>query len=414
MPVVSPSPLENRIAQAESPLSRIPDSWPSPQLEATIAASRSFFAGKRCLITGAFGFVGGHLARALHAAGAEVSALDCDTAPQRGSQLNVVGLRRELTVIEGDITCLEIMQHVVHEGRFDFIFHLAAGATTIEKAMKDPYGTIVANAMGFVNMAEAARSLPAAHRPVVIYSSTDKVYGEAEELPYIEEKTDLGAVGVYDAAKLAADIFAQTYHKALGVPTTVLRMCNLFGPYDYNFNYRLIPKAMRNIFRDNEALELYFNALEHFRDYLYVEDAVRAFLHLARHENCQGRVYNLPGTHYAATPDVLRDIIETVSYMQEQEMHTNPDSAFATLRWNRSIRIAPSDASVVVIAKQHLDGTRIGQEAGFEPQISFREALRRTILFYQWHFTQTREAHHREDLAHTARTSSRRLTAMKP
>ncbi|RYD99032.1 MAG: SDR family oxidoreductase, partial [Sphingobacteriales bacterium] len=151
--------------------------------------------------------------------------------------------------------------------------------------------------MGFVNLAEGARLLPADERPTVIYSSTDKVYGEHEILPYTEDH-GLGGVGVYDAAKLCADILASTYDKALGVPTIVLRMCNIYGPYDFNFDYRLIPKTMRNIFRDGEAPELYMNSVEHFRDYLFVEDAVRAYFHIARCTNCQGRVYNLPGAGY--------------------------------------------------------------------------------------------------------------------
>src|SRR5690606_35931357 len=131
---------------------------------------------------------------------------------------------------------------------------------------------------------EAVRLLPAEQRPVIIYSSTDKVYGEAEILPYTENSL-LGGVGVYDAAKLAADIFAGTYDKALGVSTIVLRMCNLFGPYDFNCDYRLIPKALRNILRDGRAPELYSASQEHFRDYCYVEDAVRAFLLLAQRES---------------------------------------------------------------------------------------------------------------------------------
>ena len=199
------------------------------------------------------------------------------------------------------------------------------------------------------------------------------------------KKTNLGGVGVYDAAKLSADIFAATYHKALGVPTIVLRMCNLFGPYDFNIDYRLIPKAMRNVFRDREAPELYLNALEHFRDYLFVEDAARAFIHLARNEKCRGRVYNLPGAHYAATPDVLREVVETVGTMQDE---APPEGVFAQHRWDRGIRTVPSDPSLIVISKQHLDGSRIGREAGFFPATDFYDGVRRTIEFYRWYFLQ--------------------------
>ena len=362
---------------------RIPDSWPGAALAETIAQSRDSFAGKRVLVTGACGFVGGHLARALHLAGADVVALDIRGA--RGSHLDLIGLSEEIEMVRADITDRASMESLVKGGNFSHIFHLAAGATTVEKAMTDPVGTIMANTMGFVNLAEGARLLPADKRPTVIYSSTDKVYGEHEILPYTEDH-GLGGVGVYDAAKLCADILASTYHKALGVPTIILRMCNIYGPYDFNFDYRLIPKAMRNIFRDGEAPELYENSVEHFRDYLYVEDAVRAYLHIARCHNCAGRVYNLPGALYASTPDVLREIVDYIGHLQERAARNNPDSSFANHAWDREIQVVPSDPNLITISKQHLDGTRIKAETGFEPKTSFHQGMAVTAPFYHWYF----------------------------
>lgn len=361
----------------------IPDNWPGAPLQQTIAQHREFFENKRVLVTGACGFVGGHLARALHMAGADVVALDIRSA--RGSHLEMTGVSDEIEMVQADITDRRQMEELVTGGNFSHIFHLAAGATTVEKAMADPVGTIMANTMGFVNLAEGARLVPAEKRPVVIYSSTDKVYGEHEVLPYTEDH-GLGGVGVYDAAKLCADILAATYHKALGVPTIVLRMCNIYGPYDFNFDYRLIPKAMRNIFRDGEAPELYMNSVEHFREYLFVEDAVRAYFHIARCQNCHGRVYNLPGALYASTPDVLREIVSHIGTLQERAAAKDPDSSFANFRWDRSIKIVPSDPNVITISKQHLDGTRIFNETGFEPKTSFHQGLAVTAPFYQWYF----------------------------
>ena len=372
----------------EANVSAIPDSWPSPGLAESIDRDREFWTGKRALITGAFGFVGGHLSRALHAAGARVTALDCNTRPAHGSQIDLAGLREKLEVVEADITDKERMHEIVHRGRFDFIFHLAAGATTVEKAMHDPYATILANTMGFVNLAEAARLLPSDKRPVLLYSSTDKVYGESDDLPYDEEKSELRGVGVYDAAKLAADIFSTTYHRALGLDTIVLRMCNLFGPYDFNTNYRLVPKAMRDIFRSHDAPELYYSSLQHHRDYLYVEDAARAFMALAREPKCRGLVFNLPGVHYSPTPDVLRDVVDMVAKMQEDAMRSGGDPRLANLIWSRYIRLTQTVSGVVAISKQHLSGTKIKTIAGFTPSVSFQDGLRRTILFYLWYFNQ--------------------------
>ena len=367
-------------------LPSLPETLPGLGLRTTLEETSAFFHGKRVLVTGAFGFVGGHLARALQIAGAQVTALDCDVSPERPALINLTGLRDKVEVVQADITSLEDMKRVIAAGNFNVVFHLAAGATTIEKAMADPYATILANTMGFVNLAEAVRLIPDHKGPVIIYSSTDKVYGDSNELPYLEDSTRLGGIGVYDVAKLAADIFAGSYHRALGVPTIVLRMCNLFGPYDFNFDYRLVPKALRNIFRDGIAPDLYFNSLDHHRDYLYIDDAVRAFLLLAVHQGCRGRVYNLPGALHAATPDVLHEIVEMVTKLQEEAIRDSPDSTLARMTWDNSIRVVKSDPKLLTISNQHLDGSRIRQEAEFEPHTVFRDGLLETAKFYCAYF----------------------------
>ncbi len=363
-------------------ISSQPDPWPSTALRGTIVESRPVFNGARVLVSGGNGFVGGHLCRALHAAGAHVVALDIDFSPARGTQLDLTGLRDEIELVEADVCDRRAMAQLITGGGFSHIFHLAAGASTIERALVDPYGTIVANTMGFVNLAEGARLVCAERRPTVIYASTDKVYGDCATLPYTED-TELNGVGIYDASKLCADILAKTYFRALGVPTVVLRMCNIFGPYDLNCDYRLFPKAMRNIFRDGEAPELYMNSMEHFRDYLFVEDAIRAYFHLAREPKCQGRVYNLPGARYVSTPDVLRDIVNLVGEFQTRAA---PDSMLARHKWSRSIRVVPSDPKLVTISKQHLDGSRIEAETGFAPLIGFKAGVEATAQFYLWYF----------------------------
>lgn len=165
-------------------------------------------------------------------------------------------------------------------------------------------------------------------------------------------------------------------------------MCNLFGPYDFNTDYRLVPKAMCNIFRSHDAPELYFGSLQHHRDYLYVEDAARAFMALAREPKCRGHVFNLPGVHYSATPDILRDVVDLVATMQDEAQRGGGDPRLASLAWNRYIRLTQAVSGVVTISKQHLSGTKIKSFTGFAPAVSFQDGLRRTILFYLWYFSQ--------------------------
>ena len=108
-------------------------------MRAAIRESRNFWSGKRALVTGACGFLGGHICRALCVAGAVVTALDCDASTTRDSQLNATGLREHLTVVEANIVDREAMQNLIAESDFDFIFHIAAGATVIKKALNSPY-----------------------------------------------------------------------------------------------------------------------------------------------------------------------------------------------------------------------------------------------------------------------------------
>ncbi len=261
--------------------SPIGEARPSAALSAAIAESRDFFGGKRVLVTGAAGFVGGQLARALYRAGARVTRL---------SQ-NLPWKRRQL--------------HLASRGRFDLIFDLAAGA-------------------------------------------------------------DIGG-------------------EKLDGPLIALRMGEVFGPHALDFDAP-IPGAFRNIFRDGESPELSVDAWEDFREYLFVEDAVCAYLLAARCKSCHGRVFDVPGVRYAATSDVLRDIVTCVGELQARAKIEAPASALANHLWNRSIRIVPSAANQDIIASQRLNDTHFRVATGFEPQTSFRDGLKKTAQFYACFF----------------------------
>lgn len=344
------------------------------------------FEGKNVLVTGGFGFVGGHMAKNLVDFGANVSVFDIRTEPNIDSMINdpSLQLRDKVKIIHGDLGDAKMVQEVLTAGRYHYVFNFAAYATVIEKAVEHPYDTIQCNTIGLVNVLEAARNLKT--RPSMIFhASTDKVYGEMNGEPYEEEKTPLRGIGVYDGAKLAADVFARTYHEVFGIPTVVLRMCNLFGPNDFNIGYRLIPRAMRSLYGAPHPTgpELYFDSIEHWRDYLYIDDCIRAILLLAYHPECRGQVFNLSAAKFASTPELLKTVVHLA---HEIEKEIDPARAEAILNNGISVKVRAGSPSVLTIQKQRLNGEKIKRMTGFEPTIEFGEAIRRTIRGYRGYF----------------------------
>lgn len=348
----------------------------------------AYYEGKNALVTGGFGFIGSHMAKRLVELGANVTVFDIRTDETRDSLLNdpSLGLRSKVHIVQGDLSDAHAVREAVCSGNYHFIFNFAAFATVIEKAVESPYETIQANTMGLVNLLESARGLKL--RPTrIFHASTDKVYGEMDGEPYDEEKTPLRGIGMYDGAKLAADVFARTYHEIFGLPTVVLRMCNIFGPGDFNTQYRLIPRAMKSLYGEPEPKgpELYFDAIEHWRDYLHVDDCIRAILLLAFRHECRGEVFNLAATKFASTPEVLKTVVQVA---HEIEKDFDPKRAEAILSNGISVRVRVGNPSVLAIKKQRLNGDKLMRLTGFEPVIGFVEGLERTIRSYRAHYQQ--------------------------
>ena len=343
-----------------------------------------FYKNKICLVTGGFGFIGGHILDFLVNSGSIVYALDIDTSPDRPCLVNLKHLRDKVTIIDADITDKIGMEKIIAETGCNIIFHFAAAATVVEKAMDIPYATIMANTMGLVNILDAARKHDGDIYSI-LFSSTDKVYGEALELPYVENGTPLRAVGIYDAAKMAADVLARSYAEVFGTKVVTTRLCNIIGPYDFNIDFRLVPKSMKNIYLKKEPPELYFHSMDHWRDYLYIDDAVRAMLILAKEKKCHGEIYNMPASKFASTPNMIKEVINKTSKVEKDF-----DRDLSEKIYQQGARIVMGDAKHVVIEKQHLSGEKIKKDIGFEPEIRFEEGLEKTILFYKQYFENTR------------------------
>lgn len=348
----------------------------------------NFFADKRVLVTGGMGFLGGHVVRRLVGLGADVTVFDLDTSSERDSIINDrrERLRPRVTLVQGNVAVLADVLKLVSDLGFDVVFHFAA-FSVIETSAGSPLATIQTNSLGTAHVLEALRTCRTQPSAIVL-SSTDKVYGEMEHDMY-SEQSPLRGVGIYDAAKLAGDVYAQTYNHVFGMPTVVLRLCNLFGPNDYNVGFRLFPKALTALFANAEPQTpvLYFNSLNHWRDYLYIDDAVRAFLLVACTPSCAGEVFNISAVHHASSPEIMRSIVEqSAAY----EALFDRDRAKKIKEHGISIVMGNGTSNVVAISRQHLDGSKLQSFTGFSPEVRFAEGLQKTIEFYRSHYERGR------------------------
>ena len=355
-----------------------------------IQAAAGRFRGRRVLVTGGFGFLGSHTTRALADAGAYVTCLDISTTPRRTSLINApeAKLRRRIRIQTADMTDPSVVRRVVDRGRFHAVFHYAAYATVVEKALQAPFETIRSNTLAWVNLLEALR-LRSPRPDAVVFVSTDKVYGENGGKPYDEERTPLRGIGVYDSAKLAADIFARTYHEAYGLPTITVRLCNIFGPWDFNTGYRLVPRTLEGLYgrAPMRPPEIYDDSLGHRRDYLYVDDAVRALLMMAAEPRCRGEVYNMSCCRNLGPPQMLAAVLKAAVRL---ERRLRPERAAAMARLKIVERARAAGSSLKIIARQHLKSRKLREMLGFVPRVGFSEGLDRTVRFYRGYYAPRR------------------------
>jgi CDP-glucose 4,6-dehydratase len=242
------------------------------------------------LVTGAQGFIGSWLAERLLDRGARVVVLRRDFDPE--SRFKTDGIDQRCIVVQADLLDYTSLLRILNEHEVEAVFHLAA-QTIVGTANRAPLSTFDTNIRGTYNLLEACRAvavLGAGLRGVVVASS-DKAYGEHDELPYRED-FELLARYPYDVSKACADIIARSYAVTYGLPVAVSRLANVYGGGDLNWS-RIVPDTARSLVEGRRPRIRSDGTPE--RDYLYVEDAVDAYLAIAgslEDPELRGRAWN--------------------------------------------------------------------------------------------------------------------------
>jgi CDP-glucose 4,6-dehydratase len=319
--------------------------------------SSSFWLDRPTLVTGATGLVGGFVVQHLLEKGANVVSLIRDWVPQ--CALMQSGAVENVTTVHGELEDKELLERVLNEYEIVTVLHLAAQAV-VGVANRNPVSTFESNVKGTWRLLEACRRAPTVKQIVV--ASSDKAYGDQENLPY-QEDMPLRARNPYDVSKACADLIAQSYAHTFDMPVAISRCGNFYGEGDLNWN-RIVPGTIRSALRKNQPVIRSDGTF--IRDYLYVDDGALAYLLLAEkladNPDLKGHAFNFS----TETPLSVLEITQKILSLMQSDLQ--PDI---------------QDVAKNEIERQFLSARKAQEMLGWQPQYTLDMGLKKTIEWYE-------------------------------
>jgi UDP-glucose 4-epimerase len=300
----------------------------------------------RILVTGGAGFIGSHLIDKLVRKGFEVTVLD-NFSTGRIENIKHHLEKEKFRFIESDIRDRNDVEEAL-EG-MDAIFHLAA-ITSIPYSMKYPKITYEVNVNGTRNLLEACLR---SNIERFIYLSTCAVYGEPEYLP-VDENHPTNPISPYAKSKLKAEQACMAFQEAYGLKTTIFRPFNIYGPRQRNDSYGGVIANFIERLREGKPPVIYGDGTQ-TRDFIYVEDVVRAFMTALNRDDAVGRIFNIANGVPTSINQLAQLLIEFFRAEGIKSQHASPRRG--------DIRHIYAN---IEEAKLRL---------GFEPQVSLKEGL---------------------------------------
>lgn len=313
----------------------------------------------KILVTGAAGFIGMHVAESLLADGHEVVGFDnfndyYDVALKEARSTRLEG-RKGYTLMEGDLTDMELLTTLFRENRFDRVCHLAAQAG-VRYSINNPTAYQKSNLEGHLNILEACRHAKISR---LVYASSSSVYGGNKKIPFSESDPVDNPVSLYAATKKANELMSYSYTHLYGLQTVGLRFFTVYGPWGRpDMAYWLFTEAMLK----NKPIKV-FNHGKMERDFTYITDivaGVKAALFadgLERYE-----VFNLGNNK----PENLMDFINVLA---------------AALGVEPKMELLPMQAGDVPVT--FADVSKAQQKLGYQPTTSIEQGLKQFAAWYK-------------------------------
>ncbi|HZV03685.1 MAG TPA: SDR family oxidoreductase [Gemmataceae bacterium] len=305
-----------------------------------------------CLVTGGAGFIGSHLVESLVQQGRRVRVFDDFSTGLRANLSQIVPAPE---IIDGDVADAALIQRAVQG--VGVIFHLAALAS-VQRSIEAPADTHRVCASGTLHVLDAARRAGVRR---VVYAGSSSAYG----IPVGEvqkESDPLAPLSPYAAAKLAGEMYAQSFTAAFGLETVRLRFFNIFGPRQRaDSPYSGVIALFAAALSAGRAPTIYGDGLQ-TRDFTFVTDVVQALTRAAERPGVSGRVFNI-GTGRGTS------VLELVAALNRQ------------LGTDLAPRHAPARAGDVRHSRADISQAR--SELGYEPAIGFEDGLAQTLSWYR-------------------------------
>ena len=319
---------------------------------------------KKILVTGGAGFIGGNFVHYMVDKYPNYMIVNLDALTYAGNleTCQPVEGKPNYKFVKGDIADREFIFDLFEKEKFDVVVNFAA-ESHVDRSVKDPEIFIKTNVLGTQVLMDASRAYGVERYHQV---STDEVYGDLPlDRPdlFFTEETPLHTSSPYSASKASADLLVFAYHRTFGLPITISRCSNNYGPY--HFPEKLIPLMISRALND-ENLPVYGNG-ENVRDWLHVYDHCAA-IDLILHKGRVGEVYNVGGHNERTNLEVVRTILKALG--KSEDLIT-----YVTDRPGHDLRYA-------------IDPQKLENELGWKPTYNFDTGIAQTIQWYldnkQW------------------------------